>query len=318
MRWSPLVRRLDWLVARPIAHRGLHDAALGIVENTAGAFAAAMRRNYAIECDLQLSADGEAMVFHDYALERLTRSRGRVIERTAAALQELALRETTDRIQTLPALLAQVQGRVPLIVELKSHWDGSLALARRTAEIVRDYDGHLALMSFDPDLVAGLADLAPRVPRGIVADRESVMETRLGELAPRRPIASNTAFRMTGREYYIRERYEMLGVGSDGLPILGDQVTTDPNYQGSCPINLTPMSSGQFCNVTGDGSVADPGSLIAHNLKATKMDEIIFGYEHNFDDVPFFGRLTAGIDYTRRRLKTNAEDAAIDATILAW
>ena len=110
----------------------------------------------------------------------------------------------------------------------------------------------------------------------------------------------------------------MLGVGSDGMPILGDQVTTDPAYQGTCPINLTPNSSGQFCNVTGDGSVADPGSLIAHNLKATKMDEIIVGYEHSFDDVPLLGRLTASIDYTRRRLKINPEEAAIDAAVLAW
>src|SRR5690606_23473121 len=89
-------------------------------------------------------------------------------------------------------------------------------------------------------------------------------------------------------------------------------------YQGSCPFGLTPVSSGQNCNVTGDGSVADPSALIAHNLKATKMDEIIFGYEHNFDNVPIFGRLNASIDYTRRRMKTNAEDAAIDAAVLAY
>jgi glycerophosphoryl diester phosphodiesterase len=91
----------------------------------------------------------------------------------------VALRGSGDRIQTLGELLDQVNARVPLVIELKSHWDGSLALARRTAEVVADYDGPLALMSFDPDVVAGLAELAPRVPRGIVAERESVMEVRL-------------------------------------------------------------------------------------------------------------------------------------------
>jgi glycerophosphoryl diester phosphodiesterase len=179
MRWAPALRKLAWLIERPIAHRGLHDASRGIVENTASAFAAAMGRNYAIECDLRLSADGEAMVFHDATLERLTAIRGRVIERTAAALKQVALRGSADRIQTLPELLDQVRGRVPLVIELKSQWDRSLALARRTAGIVEGYDGPLALMSFDPDVVAGLAWLAPRVPRGVVAERESVMDARL-------------------------------------------------------------------------------------------------------------------------------------------
>ena len=134
------------------------------------------------------------------------------------------------------------------------------------------------------------------------------------------PIASNTAFRMTGFEYYIRERFNVTGISGSGLPILGTQITAadDPNYAATCPFALTPFSSGQNCNVTGDGSVADPSALIASNLKATKMDEIIVGYEHNFDDVPIFGRLNASVDYTRRRLKLNAEDVAIDAAVLAW
>ena len=59
---------LDWLTARPVAHRGLHDAKAGVIENTPAAFAAAVAANYAIECDLQISADGEAMVHHDDAL----------------------------------------------------------------------------------------------------------------------------------------------------------------------------------------------------------------------------------------------------------
>ena len=209
LRWAPALRRLAWLVARPIAHRGLHDACRGIVENTAGAFAAAMDRDYAIECDLQLSADGEAMVFHDADLDRLTTATGPVIARTAAELQTLALHGSGDRIQTLGELLDQVNARVPLVIELKSHWDGSLALARRTAEVIAGYDGPLALMSFDPDVVAGVVELAPGVPRGIVAERESVMEMRLG-LARR--------LELRHLSHVDRSRPHFLSYHADGLP----------------------------------------------------------------------------------------------------
>lgn len=179
MRWAPALRSLAWLVERPIAHRGLHDRAHGIVENTTSAFAAAMARGYAIECDLQLSGDGEAMVFHDATLGRLTSAHGRLIDRPAAALKAVRFRDTAEPMATLGELLAQVDGRVPLVIELKSHWDGSLALAGRVADVVQDYRGRYALMSFDPDIVAGLADLAPWAVRGIVADRTGEVEVRI-------------------------------------------------------------------------------------------------------------------------------------------
>lgn len=209
VRWAPALRKLAWLVERPIAHRGLHDARAGIVENTASAFAAAMGRDYAIECDLRLSADGEAMVFHDARLDRVTTETGPVAARTAAELQRVALRGPDDRIQTLGELLDQVKARVPLVIELKSHWDGSLALVRRTAEVIADYEGPLALMSFDPDVVAGVAEFAPRVPRGIVAERESVMEVRLG-------LARRLALRHLS--HVDRSRPHFLSYHADGLP----------------------------------------------------------------------------------------------------
>jgi glycerophosphoryl diester phosphodiesterase len=209
MRWAPGLRKLAWLMERPIAHRGLHDSSRGIVENTASAFAAAMNRGYGIECDLQLSADGEAMVFHDIRLDRLTAAKGRVIERSAAALKGVALCGSIDRIQTLPELLHQVNGRVPLVIELKSHWDGSLALARRTADAASGYDGPLALMSFDPDIVAGLAELAPWAVRGLVAERESMMEVRL-DLARR--------LSLRHLSHIARSRPHFLSYHVDGLP----------------------------------------------------------------------------------------------------
>lgn len=159
------------LTARPIAHRGLHGLAKGVVENTASAFAAAMASGYAIECDLQLTGDGEAVVFHDEHLGRLTEAQGMVRNLTAAGMAGLTIRHSADRVQTLEALLAQVDGRVPLVIELKSHWDGDTRLAARAVAVLRNYRGPYCLMSFDPDMVEAVRRLAPDTLRGIVAER---------------------------------------------------------------------------------------------------------------------------------------------------
>ena len=71
------MRAPDWLTARPVAHRGLHDRARGIIENMPGAALAAIEGNFSIECDIQLTADGEAMVHHDDELGRLTEGSAR-------------------------------------------------------------------------------------------------------------------------------------------------------------------------------------------------------------------------------------------------
>lgn len=159
----------DWIVARPIAHRGLHDAAKGVIENTSSAARAAIAGGFAIECDVQLTADGEAVVFHDFTLERLTGSEGRVDALTAAALARLPMRLTSDRIETLPAFLDLIGGRVGLVCEIKSRFDGDMRLARRVAEIVSATDAPVVLKSFDPRIVEELRRLAPRHARGIVA-----------------------------------------------------------------------------------------------------------------------------------------------------
>src|SRR5258708_18208995 len=162
---------LDWLVARPVAHRGLHDLAAGVIENAPSAFVAAVAGNYAIECDLQLSADGEAMVFHDDTLERLTQGGGRVDALPAAALKRVAFRAPPDHMITLGELCELVAGRVTLVIEIKSHFDGDRRLIRRAAEVLASYDGPVALMSCDPGPMAALRALAPWITRGIVAER---------------------------------------------------------------------------------------------------------------------------------------------------
>lgn len=160
----------DWLTARPVAHRALHDVSRGVIENTASAVDAAIARAYAIEVDIQLSSDGEAMVFHDDTLERLTLAAGPAKAFSCAQLKAIEMRGTADRMMTLSELLARVAGRVPLVIELKSRFDGDTAVAARAADILATYDGPAALMSFDPDLVAAVRRLAPRLPRGITME----------------------------------------------------------------------------------------------------------------------------------------------------
>lgn len=171
MRFTPQLRELDWLVARPIAHRGLHTKSKGVIENTAGAFEAAIEGNYAIECDVQLTSDGEAIVFHDNDLDRLTEAKGPVRALTAQQLKQVNLKATSDRMQTLAELLEQVNGCASLVIELKSLWDDNDALAKRALQVLESYDGPYCLMSFDPDLLACLRALSPQTVRGIVADR---------------------------------------------------------------------------------------------------------------------------------------------------
>lgn len=162
---------LDWLTARPIAHRGLHDAANNVVENTASAFSAALAGHYAIECDLQISADGEAMVHHDDALGRLTEGSGALAAMTSADITRAAFRQTADRIMTLGELCDLVGGRSVLVIEMKSRFDDDTALPRRVAEVLQNYAGPVAVMSFDPQQIAALSNAAPGLPRGIVAER---------------------------------------------------------------------------------------------------------------------------------------------------
>ena len=167
-----------WLTARPIAHRGLHDCGRGpLVENSPSAARAAMARGYAIECDVQLSGDSEAMVFHDFTLERLTAQQGRMDAFTAQQLCGLSLRGGADAITTLPAFLALIDGATPLVCEIKSRFDGDMRLAERVAACAAAYDGPLCIESFDPLVMAhlrahGAAFGIAHAPLGMVAQAD--------------------------------------------------------------------------------------------------------------------------------------------------
>lgn len=156
---------------RPIAHRALHDRAAGRPENSRAAIRAAVAAGYGIEIDLQLSSDGQAMVFHDYDLGRLTAERGPLRQRDAQTLGAIRLTDAEDGIPTLCEVLDIVAGQVPLLIEVKDQ-DGAMGpdvgpLEAATAQALATYDGPVALMSFNPYSVRALVRLCPDRPVGL-------------------------------------------------------------------------------------------------------------------------------------------------------
>ena len=156
---------------QPIAHRGLHDEKKGIVENSASAIEAAIAKGYAVEVDVQCAAHGVPVVFHDRTLDRLTGDSGAVATRDEAALCQIPLRNSRDCILSLDGLLGLVDGRVPLLIEVKSTWSGDHAYEQNIARALAAYKGHVAVMSFDPQSVAAFRRVAPSLPRGLIVER---------------------------------------------------------------------------------------------------------------------------------------------------
>lgn len=155
---------------RPIAHRGLHDAKRGIIENTGHAFEAAIDAGYGIECDIRPIKGGIPVVFHDETLNRLVDGRGHLATVRERDLGSLRYRVGGASILTLAGLLDLVGGRVPLLIEIKSEWDPpDRDFLSNVATLVSEYRGPAALMSFDPAVMATVRGLAPGIPCGIVS-----------------------------------------------------------------------------------------------------------------------------------------------------
>jgi glycerophosphoryl diester phosphodiesterase len=162
---------LSWLIQRPVAHRGLHDASCGVIENSPSAVEAAIAGGFSVEVDIQLARDGEAMVHHDFALDRLTQGSGLLADHSSAHLRQVRFRATDDRMMSLTDLLARVDGRAPLLIEIKSAFTGDVRLALRAANLLAGYRGPVALMSFDPEMISAVREAAPDIVRGVVAER---------------------------------------------------------------------------------------------------------------------------------------------------
>ncbi|MGI9402263.1 MAG: glycerophosphodiester phosphodiesterase family protein [Rhizobiaceae bacterium] len=164
-------RSLDWLYKYPIAHRGLHDSASGVFENTLSAVSAALEANYSIEVDLQMSADGVPVVFHDYTLQRMTGQSGNMGQYTAAELGKIRIGATQDIIPTLEEMLNLVDGRSGLVLELKGQDpDREAKFASAVCKQLANYKGPVCVMSFKNWLVDGLYTHGDDIPVGLTAE----------------------------------------------------------------------------------------------------------------------------------------------------
>ena len=173
-RWlapAPAPAKVAWLVGARFAHRGLHGA--GVPENSPAAFAGAIARGLGIECDVQKSSDGQAMVFHDFELDRLTAETGQVRDRSAEQLRRITLSGSSDAIPTLRQVLDQVAGQVPILIEVKTRAGRPVsALCLAVRRVLEGYLGPHAVMSFDPRVTRWFANHSPLTVRGLVVTEE--------------------------------------------------------------------------------------------------------------------------------------------------
>ncbi|MFV0244145.1 MAG: glycerophosphodiester phosphodiesterase family protein [Qingshengfaniella sp.] len=212
---------------RPIAHRGLHNSTQRVAENSRAAARAAIAQGYGIECDVQLSSDGVAMVFHDTDTTRLTGHGGRVRKREAVNLSLMRLLNGDEGIPTLADFLTTVDGQAPLLIELKDQ-TGTLSagpddLERAVAADLASYGGPVAVMSFNPHMVAAFGRHAPDIPRGHVTDPftpvawPGIAEDRLRELAIL-PRLNQAAF--ISHNHTDLDRPEIAAFRASGRPVL--------------------------------------------------------------------------------------------------
>lgn len=160
----------DGFLTTPFAHRGLHGP--GCPENSLEAFEAALAAGYGIELDVQGTADGKPVVFHDYTLDRMTDETGPVRDRTLAEMTVIPLKGG-GTIADLDTVIRRVGGKRPVLVEIKDQ-SGTLGPTDGVLEaaVAASLRGarNVAVMSFNPASIIRMKTLLPDVPRGLVTE----------------------------------------------------------------------------------------------------------------------------------------------------
>ena len=203
------------------AHRGLHNDT--VPENSLAAFEAACEKGFGIELDIQLSKDGEVMVFHDYTLIRMTGKEGKVCDFTAAELKSLSLKGTDQTVPTFAEVLALVNGRVPILVELKGE-DLNADLCPKAAALLRGYKGDYCIESFNPMLIRAMRKELPTAWYGqlytnVCKEKKKVTVLNI--------LLTAMVFNFLARPDFIAYNY----VYRDTLPVkLATKLYTAPKY----------------------------------------------------------------------------------------
>jgi glycerophosphoryl diester phosphodiesterase len=217
----------DAFFRAPLAHRALHGP--GRRENSLSAVKAAVAAGYGIEVDVQPSIDGVAMVFHDYALGRLTEESGSVAVRSAAELRAIPLKGTHEGIPTLFEVLEAVDGRVPILIEIKDQ-DGAMGpnvglLQTWVGEALTGYRGPVAVMSFNPHTIAAFGAVAPDVPRGLTTSGWDHGDALRLPAKARAHLAAMADFDRVGAQFISHDwrdldRARVRALKAKGVPVL--------------------------------------------------------------------------------------------------
>jgi glycerophosphoryl diester phosphodiesterase len=225
----------DRLFAPAIAHRGLWSPG-GAPENSLAAFEAACEAGYGIELDVQLSSDGEAMVFHDTDLKRMTGAAGRLSDHTADDLGKMSLAGVDETIPTLADVLTLVGHRAMVLIEIKSPYGEVGPLEQRVHEVLIDHNGPTAVIGFNPYSHAWFADRHPKVLRGLDSDRYAGGEAR--RLAPElRRSYANLEHVALARPHFLALGLDLLPSGkadrlrAEGMPVVAWTIRSPADWE---------------------------------------------------------------------------------------
>jgi len=154
----------SWVLTSPVAHRGLHGEGAG--ENTFTAYQRAIDKGYPIEMDVQLTSDGVPVCFHDDNLVRVTGENALIWDKTYDQIKHLKISGTNDGIPLFSEFLSFVNGKVPLMIEIKKQKSANSGIEKKVVDLLKDYKGEYVIQSFDPRIMAKIKKLNPQIIRG--------------------------------------------------------------------------------------------------------------------------------------------------------
>ena len=157
---------MEWLYKAPIAHRGLHKG-FTIPENSIAAFKKALQKGYSIELDVRVTKDKQVVVFHDKNLNRLTKSKKKIKNNTYAMLKNHTLYQTNQRIPLLSEVLDLVNGKVPIVIEMKNYEEIGF-FEEAVYDVIKEYKGDFAICSFNPEVINWFSKNHPKIKTGLI------------------------------------------------------------------------------------------------------------------------------------------------------
>ncbi len=217
-----------WLKTKPVAHRGLWGDT--VPENSILAYQLAVEKGFPIEIDLFLSTDGVLFCFHDDNLARLTGVDKNIFELDSKTIKSLTLNGTLHAIPTLSETLETVDGKVPLLIEIKTQ--PNKKIVEKVIEVLKDYKGEYALQSFNPLYIIKLKKLAPHIIRGILGAKKTK-----GLSAIKNFVVSKMPLNFIAKPHFISYRFSDIPLKKNRLPLLTWTVTNSEQQQKANDLN---------------------------------------------------------------------------------